>query len=656
MEIGAGSTQPRFGICGFGEDRLVKTLARHFLALITSVFLVLNALPLRADIHDPYDPFDRSRNDSNEPDNDADKSADQLILEGSVLLQDERPLDARTKLLKALQKDPKQYRAHILLAGYYMVHVGHFKLALKYVKQALALFEERNGKPPYTDLIAQSEHEQLLYLLSQARLNLDDYQGALDVLDEFTAHKYTSEWYAGTRSWVLMKLGRLDEAIKVARLGVVSGAEPGRSLNMLGILLSMKSEREASIQVFRDAIAYEMSLGKDGQPATPFNNMGEVYKETFDEVRAESAWLRATSMPDGCEHVLPALNLSLLYIDELNFSGAKRAIDNFESCIAQFPLRNGEEHKALVNFARGRIALHTGHVDEAIKHFEQALEYQQWFGKIGTSQQDLEAAALISLATALEVKNNQMKYYRFPGTAEWARSLKDSALNSIRAWWLMRRARQILTDDLDNFEDIYVRNTDSLIEYGTLGSAVAGMPTAALRKRIAQEEAVDDRKDARYFYMAYLGENYLKNGRRAEGQKLLNEVINMSRPTYDNLLRLHALLLSLGELSPHSDDYAALANQAFALSRASLRNYGFALPVNFAPEDEQIVAELRKGAFILDNSRDLQYSINYKRNGEEIELHFYSTNSGMVDIKVRGSDLPEAVNKLSDEVFTVDLK
>lgn len=634
----------------------MKTLLRHAVVVPLCLSLLLPGKFARADIHDPFDPFDRPRTAAPENENDDDKTPEQLITEATMLLQDERPLDARTKLLKALQKDPKEYRAHILLAGYYMVHVGHFRLALKYVKQAIALFQEKNGRPPYSDYLVAGQDEQLLYLLSQARLNLDDYQGALDVLDDFTSRNYTAEWYAGTRSWVLMKLGRLDEAIKVARLGILTGAEPGRSLNMLGILLSMKGEREASIQVFRDAISYEMSLGTSGQPATPFNNMGEVYKEIFDEVRAESAWLRATSMPDGCEHVLPALNLSLLYIDQLNFAGAKRAMDNFESCVAQFPLRNGEEHRALVNLARGRIALHTGHVDVAIKHFDQALQHQQWFGKIGTSQEDMQAAALISLATALDAKNNHIKYYRFSNTGDWLRALKERSVNSVRSWWLMRRARQILTEDLINLEDIYIRNTDSLIEYGTLGTVLAGIPTAALKKRVSEEEAIDSRKDAKYFYMAYRGENLLRNGSEKEGQQLLNEVVNMSRPTYDNMLRLHALLLSLANLSSESDDYVAIANQAFALSRASLRNYGFALPVNYASEDSGIVEELKKGAFILDNSRDLQYSINYQRNGDEIELHFFSTNSGMVDIKVRGSDLSEAVNKLGDEVFTVDLK
>src|SRR3712207_9038468 len=49
------------------------------------------------------------------------------------------------------------------------------------------------------------------------------------------------------------------------------------------------------------------------------------------------------------------LNLTLLYIDQLKFDSAAATIDGFQRCIAQYPLRNGEEHSALVSLARGRI-------------------------------------------------------------------------------------------------------------------------------------------------------------------------------------------------------------------------------------------------------------------------------------------------------------
>src|SRR5690606_8601721 len=148
--------------------------------------------------------------------------------------------------------------------------------------------------------------------LSQARLNLDDYEGAKEVLDEFSSYSYFAPWYPGSRSWVLMKLGDLEEAIRISKVGIMAGAEPGRTLNMLGILLSMTGERQGSLDVFKQAIRYELSLGQLGQPATPLNNSGEVYKEIFEEEEAERSWLRATSLPDGCEHVLRSLNLALM--------------------------------------------------------------------------------------------------------------------------------------------------------------------------------------------------------------------------------------------------------------------------------------------------------------------------------------------------------
>jgi tetratricopeptide (TPR) repeat protein len=236
-------------------------------------------------VDDPFDPFDIFGFDELATTDDKNKTADELVREASLLLATDRPLDARTKLLKAIKRDPNQYKAYYLLSGYYLVHVGHYRLALKYIRRAQELFEKENGPPPYTSHLLQLEHGNLLYYLSQCRLNLDNYRGSLDALDEYHKYGYRAEWYPGARSWVLMKLGRVQEAIKVAREGLLSGAEGGRTLNMLGILLSMNDQPQESLEVFRQAIAYEFSQGTDGQPATPLNNAGEVYKELFDDVK-----------------------------------------------------------------------------------------------------------------------------------------------------------------------------------------------------------------------------------------------------------------------------------------------------------------------------------------------------------------------------------
>ena len=616
---------------------------------------------VRAQDPDPFDPleFDEIFPEVKvEPEADRKKSPEQLIAEAEALWKQERYLDGRTKLLIALKKDPRNYRIHERLARYYLGVVGHFRLALQYVKQADALFKEKYGQPPYRNFTAQLDHMQLLYLLSQTRLNLDNYQGALDVLDEIARRGYYADWYAGSRSWILMKLGRVPEAIKTAQLGYLALAgqdERGQILNMLGILYSMSGDRPKALEIFRQAVAQELSQGALGKPATPLNNAGEVYKEIFDDEKAETSWLRATGMPDGCEHVLPAVNLALLYLDQLNLVGAKKALDNFEACVKNFPLRNGEEHRALVHLMRGRIALLAGKIDAAVSHFEGALVRKQWFGKIGTSEKDLQAAAMMSLAQALARKRAVQRLGHVLSRRGFVGRTVDNADLSLRAWWYMRRARQLLTLKLNSFEDISIRNTDSMLEYPTLGELTAGIPRRLLERRIEQELKVDHRPEALPYYQAYLAERALAAGEQSRAMDLTRTVLSTLRPRFDNFLRLRVLLLQLAMLDPAVSDYRAVANTVFSLNRPALRSYGYKLPVNFDVADERILQLLRKTPFLLDNSSRLQYLIRSDFKEGEFILEF-SAHSGVIgNMRVKSADLMYAMRKLVEEVFVVEL-
>ena len=626
--------------------------ARTILQALLLSYL-LTSVAAYSDVRDPLDPFDQPPALSQEDSSDNNKTAEELVQEAELLLDDERPLDARTKLLKALEKNPKYYQAHLILAGYYIRYVGHYKLALKYIKQAQALFEEINGQPPYEDSLVRAHHAHILYLLSQARLNLDNYPGALETLDQYASYGYFQNWYPGTRSWVLMKLGKIDEAIKVARIGVLTGAEPGRTLNMLGILLSMTDQRQESLRVFDQAIHYELSLGNLGQPATPLNNSGEVYKEIFDEPRAETAWHQAIAMPDGCEHVLPSLNLALLQIDQFELSIAKKAMDDFESCVAQFPLRNGEEHRALVHLARGRIDLHSGLIDRAIDHLEGAIDRRQWFGKIGTSEDDLHSAAMISLAQALIAKNNLENLRAHEGLLDWAEAIPERLERSLRSAWLMRRARQVLTEDLSNFEDIYVRHTDSMIEYPTLGQVIAGMPYTTAQERIELEEKSDNRDEAKPYYLAYQAESNLESwGGEQAGLQEIEQALKLARPEHDQLLIAHLLTLKLGLEDRFSPTYVSIAKRILALNRPTLRNAGFPIPVQLSSGAEAISGELSGTVFEPNNGGNVVANIDYSNSGTE---HQISISGPEFTFKASGKTIAETINRLSDMVFSEEL-
>ncbi len=614
-------------------------------------------------IYDPFDPFDFG---DSEPlasaQEDSTKSVEQLVGEASLLLVSERPLDARTKLLRALQKDPNYYRTHYLLAGYYLVHVGHFRLALKYIKRAEELYEKLNGSPPYHDPVQQLEHSNILYYQSQIRLSLDNYKGALETLDRFTALGYTADWYPGSRAWILMKLGDVQGAIKIARAGILAGAEPGRTLNMLGILLSMNGQPQEALDVFRKAISNEFASGSEGQPATPLNNAGEVYKELFDEDKAESSFLRATSLPDGCEHVLPSLNLALIYIDQLKLDAASSTLVAFQKCVAQFPLRNNEEHAALVHLARGRIQLHSGSVEQAIQSFRSALDGTQWFGKIGTNQDDLLVAATISLSQALKQRNNTLRATLATGVTGWLSSKKEIFTNRIESWWLDRRARQILLTDLKDIEDLSIRNTDSLLEYPTLGETLRGLSRVSLSRRLAKEGTTDQRTPAKLFYQLYQIESELGWWNSASTLAGLDSIIDRARPRYDDLLLTHAILLRMRTLSSGSQRYQDLAYRVFFTAPAELRNYGLKLPVilDSASLSRSLRRKLRSGPFLevsgtaTDSARLCTISAT-TAGGGKTTLRFTCPSQSAKNRTVEDSDLNQVVNKLSEALFRQEI-
>jgi tetratricopeptide (TPR) repeat protein len=575
-------------------------------------------------------------------------SADDLVDRGAKLLIEQRSIDARTVLLKALEKNPKLFRAHILLSNYYLGSVGHFRLAQRYINRAKELFEEVYGRPPYTLSFLKAIHQEILYYIIQTELNLDNYPESLKVVEQFENEGYFAEWLHSTKAWILMKMGKLAEAESVAREGIFLFGQSGRSLNILAILLSMQGETNEALKIFKQAVEIELSLGGSGQPATPLNNSGEVYKELFEDRRAEAAWIQSKSLPDGCEHVLPSLNLALLRIDHLNLSGAKDSIETFLHCFEQFPMRNGEEHHALIALARGRLALHSGKPFLAISLFNEALERVQWFGKIGTSAEDLYAGALTSLGLAYEFANNHLSYSPTSGIFEAVINRYKIIKNKVAAWWAHRQARIILIKQLNSFEDLKIRNTDSLLEYPTLGSLLGTLPGSLAVRRLNQQITQDPRVKAHAYYKAYIAEA----SSRKNQSLIYKQALSSLRPHEDRLLWIHinARLLKLNLQSNKKVNEAL--HKLFRVSPSAIRNYGLFIPV-FARNSLSDLAKAFAGTPILiqkDPTQDLSIEATFSENGK-VTFIFYS--SSQAKISATGEDINSAAKLLLQKVFVL---
>ena len=589
-------------------------------------------------------------------------------------------IDARNKLLRSTQLAPTDFRPQLLLGLYYLSEVGHFPLAEKYLVQAHTLFAASWGSELDGSIKAEAQqtNSRILGLLVEAKINLDQYEQALDILDRFN-QTYTADWFPSTKSWVLMKLKRIDEAIFSAQLGLTTSTDLGRTLNMLGILFSLKGNTTLALQSFVEAIKFEQLLGGEGQLATPLNNLGEVYREQFSDRLAEAAWQVSLQYSSGCEHILTSLNAAILQIDELRLNQAARTLKDFESCYSRFPQRIDSEHKALLALGYGKVALRRGQTEEAIGFFQQALSRQQWFGKIGTDKNDVRLAALVGLGQAYLGQSRQVNKLLTQSLTEQAKNVLASQYLKIKGRWMMRQAQILALRQLDNFEDLHLRHTDSMLEYPTLGNVLETLPISDTQQRLDRLIAHDPRPEARSYYQLYQAANFRWHGRNKESLEILEPLALSFRP-FDRLALAETIVYQLNLQSQNqtptqlSNSWSTNARRRiellFAISPAHFAYYDLALPVRVSFEGSlaketttRITTLLAKANFLLvppdtEVSFQLTTRLASSTSGHEqvnLALLHIPSNKVIAEEQIVVADINESmvslINKFVAKVF-----
>ncbi len=614
---------------------------------IILIFLLL--LPIFASAQNGnnefWDPFDLNPTTDNR--DDQEKSVETLIREASVLIYDQ-PLTARSKLTVALKKDPRSILALNMLGNYYMTNVGHYRLALKYFKKAEKILFEDFGKPPYVDYRQQLLHSEILRQLGAVRQNLDLYQQALDNLNEYESYGYSDPYLQSSRAWIYFKLKQPEKGIEEAKNGIRAGSAIGNNLNILGILYSVIGEKEKGIQTLLKAYDFEKSLGSYGRSATPLNNMGEVYRELFKEDQAANSWESAVRLPDGCEHILPSLNLAVIHIEGLRLKLAEIALKNFQSCFAQYPLKNNEEHQSLLELILARIRYYQGDPASAITHLQNAIEHQQWFGSIGTDIADLQSAIYSDYSKSLLAYNNQLRTTPQETFLDKLATWKKIFTNSIQASWYNRKAKLLLLSVLNKFEDLDVRHTDSLLDYPSLGFYFQNLPKSTARRVITAQEKLDTRPNAKFYYQTYLAFNLAQTGSKEEARQILQQVINEPKIEFDQALKAQALA-QLIPISPESNQ-PALIEKLFKTQPAGILNNNLKFPVNSEGLPTELIKLLEQTNFDLASGKTTQFKLTYTSDSEAEYLTLRGPNNYLTT--VQGKDNLSLIKNLIKEIFT----
>ncbi|MCC6934063.1 MAG: hypothetical protein IT292_12565 [Deltaproteobacteria bacterium] len=588
-------------------------------------------------------------------------------------------IDARNKLLHSFTIAPADFRPHLLLGIYYLSEVNHFQLADKYIMRAHQLFAAAWGSELDDSIKAEAHmmNSRILGLMAEAKVNLDEYDPALQIIKRFEA-TYEADWVATTKAWVLMKLKRIDEAIQTAQLGLMKSHNLGHVLNILGILYSLRNNSSLALQTFREAIKYEKLLGKYGQISTPLNNIGEVYREIFLDREAEAIFAQSLAASIECEHILTSLNLAILQIDELRLIQAERTLKNFETCFARFPARADTEHRALLALGYGKIALRSGKPVEAMNYFQQALARKQWFGKIGTNQNDVKLAAMIGLGQSYYGYGAVLKNKLTSGIANKLNDYLQGCYYQLKGYWRIREAQKLAFGQMDNFEDLYIRHSDAMIEYPSLGDLISSLPSASVKKRIEHLIDSETRERAKSYYQLFWATNLYSHGDNQKSLDILQQIFGsfrqFDRLASAELLRYKIKIIEAADSSAQQEVQQIVADKEllFSLSPAYFTYFNIRLPIVIklpvtSNSDNQLIQGVTDLIFkyhftTVKNGQNLRYSVEINDNqvstdSPGIVIIFKENTNGkilaseVVARSANNSEISQAVDNFVNKVF-----
>jgi len=148
-----------------------------------------------------------------------------------------------------------------------------------------------------------------------------------------------------------------------------------------------------------------------------------------------------------------------------------------------------------------------------------------------------------------------------------------------------------------------------------------------------------------------LAESALGWWTRSSGLETIDRMLKILRPKYDDLLKIHLLLLKLKYLETSQSEYKEIAYMIFQLYPAQLRNSGFRLPVDINGTERNLINELNKGPFV--SSPGSECRITTSGDSETgFSAKFSCISDSSKTREIGDKEIVQVVNRLSDMVFS----
>jgi tetratricopeptide (TPR) repeat protein len=515
----------------------------------------------------------------------AELSGDKLTaLDAYAALRSGEPIRARELAQQLLAADPDSIPGHVVLGSVLYEVEGDLARARHELLLGKASFERKYGRT------ADNGDEQLWHALALATLD----QIAADMGSEKESLGYQREWeqaYPAQKrrypAWMLMRLGRLDEAREVAEQTLANATDVSERNQARTTLCAVEAERldrEGSYRACLDAA--QASTAEGGHDAVVWWNAAEAASMALRLDEIEGLLLKATEYGVQ-DYMNPWADLVRLYTSQGRLAEASACL---KQMVAWREAQAGyarAQSWAWSDLAAATFLLAAGRPGDAEHIVERALAAPDRHGASNEDPEQRTGAAAILEAAVLRARAEEAR--EAASWEVWWRALPrwlEAQWLDLRAWLAQRRAVDALSNERLLINTVRPYMADQLTLYLTewlqpdvvrvLGP---GLASAAL----ARARAAETHPQANGWFAAFETEIAAARGdEAATGAWARRSLIEL--PQSEVLLRARVAALH-GEAARREGDLArSVAAYDLVLQRdpGAVRRLGLALPVVIA--------------------------------------------------------------------------
>ncbi len=551
------------------------------------------------------------------------------------LIADGQLVTARRKLHRLLDANSESMIGHYALGRVMHESEGNMPAAMYHLGRARQIYELTWEVHPRPKKAPWPFHRELLFRIQATAQRLEAFEYQLDII-AYHDQLYSPDLDA-QRAWPLLRLGRVKQARKAAKLAMRSTDADQRMLG-LNVRCAVLGELQERRRYYQACLAALEEARKRDAKEVDEKHQSTLAVHAFNAAVAARAALRPEEAEKHANEGTRKLSftpanpwrlLVRLYTDEGRMKEAVEALRQMQSWRRKQPPSIRAQARAETDVVFSTVLLLAAQPDTGLRLLDLALDRPDRRGLTSsTPERALGAHALLRRALAMT-------------QAELATERESYGLEGLEtdgAWGRADRRVSILADEervvgvlrdterLVSTLRVFSRGGIEPVPVWLLGDLVdvLGAGVMAVALDLARHEEDDD--DVKSYFDALQAEIAYAQGDEARALMFARRALK-SLPKREALLKARVAAVGAQAAESLGDDDLYLSLLADALQRdpSVIRRLGMRLPVELASSEsetallvrERIAASprirLRKGGFRIDitgASRDLQVCLS----------------------------------------------